>query len=65
MKPRAIKLAALALADLLAAADNAQKSVDMKFDGTVMGRSTTVTSNGSDMNVFVGQLRYTISKGTG
>jgi hypothetical protein len=65
MKTRTIKFAAIAFASFFAAAANAQETVDMKFDGTGKGRSTKVTFNGNDMNVFVGQLRHTISNGTG
>ncbi|MCA9297715.1 MAG: Cys-Gln thioester bond-forming surface protein [Phycisphaerales bacterium] len=49
------------MAGTIACAD----TVDVRFTGTARGRNVTLQKSGSTMNVFAGQLKHTLSNGTG
>ena len=56
---------AAAVAALAGVASAAPETVDMKFTGTGPGQAVKVTYGSSARDLFVGQLKHTISAGTG
>jgi hypothetical protein len=58
-------LISVVAATFASTASAAPETVDMSFTGTGKGRNVKVTYNSSDRNLFVGQLKHTISTGTG
>lgn len=56
----------IAAAVVVAAAGAAQAdTIDVRYLGTGAGSSVRITNNGSSRNLFAGQLRHTLTNGTG